>query len=348
MKKDIVKMPTLSLERQSASKVIAVMNNKGGCGKTTLSIALGVTMARMGKNVLFVDCDPQTNMSQRLSIPEGWQPHKRIGRMFQEAAQLDRGEDVGEYTRIGHFPFLYRLKDENGNFYSHKRGVIGILPGDHYSELDAINAAPKIAHNEFMEHDDRDISRWFRKKIRSYARHYDCIIIDTAPALEGNLLNMLAAKTVDDIIAPIDGLEAAFGIKGLLSWASTVTEGLVKRPNITFAMVKYQADSRWTNLGDPLSVRNSVYKVLKESFRDYVYDNGVHESLAIRGKVPGFGRRTDYDELAVEILKRTAVDRPSVFHYATPAVLTSLQAKLAKIEKESQWKRPDFLEPDYC
>ena len=49
-------------------KIISIINQKGGTGKTTTAINLGVALARMGKRVLLVDLDPQANLSYAFGI----------------------------------------------------------------------------------------------------------------------------------------------------------------------------------------------------------------------------------------------------------------------------------------
>ena len=49
-------------------RVIAVSNQKGGCGKTTTAISLSSSISLKGKRVLLVDCDPQSHATLGLNI----------------------------------------------------------------------------------------------------------------------------------------------------------------------------------------------------------------------------------------------------------------------------------------
>ena len=59
---------------------VVVLNRKGGVGKTSTCFHLSGTLARMGRRVLLVDCDPQANLSEGLlgAQVEGLPPDRTV------------------------------------------------------------------------------------------------------------------------------------------------------------------------------------------------------------------------------------------------------------------------------
>src|SRR5450432_2200873 len=66
-------------------RTIAIINQKGGCGKTTTSINLAACLARLGQKTLLVEMDPQGHCGVGLAVPE-----EQIERTIYDALIEDR------------------------------------------------------------------------------------------------------------------------------------------------------------------------------------------------------------------------------------------------------------------
>lgn len=62
------------------TNVVAVINQKGGTGKTTTTINLGSALSKLGKKVLLLDLDPQSNLSYSLAVTN---PDATLADVFQ-------------------------------------------------------------------------------------------------------------------------------------------------------------------------------------------------------------------------------------------------------------------------
>jgi chromosome partitioning protein len=77
----------MSQEKEGVMRTIAIVNQKGGCGKTTTAINLSACLALQNKNVLLIDLDPQSNASIGLQINVE-ELEKSIYDVFSDTARL--------------------------------------------------------------------------------------------------------------------------------------------------------------------------------------------------------------------------------------------------------------------
>ena len=164
-----MKMPE-QRSRPRNGRVIALANQKGGTGKTTTTVNLGIGLARLGKKVLLIDADPQGDLTTCL----GWQD--------QDSLQTTLATVMGKIIRDEPF-----TADEG--ILHHSEGV-DLMPAN--IELSALEMSLVNA-----------MSREFtlRTYINEAKKHYDVVLIDCMPSLGMITINALAAA--DSVIIPV-------------------------------------------------------------------------------------------------------------------------------------------------
>ena len=158
--------PSLPTVQMNQALCIAVINQKGGCGKTTTSINLSAALAEMGYRVLLVDMDPQAHATLGLGIT---------------------GEDL-EFV-------IYHL------FLRENLSALRIMQKTFHKNLKLMPASGLLAsaQMELLSVPQRD--QILKRRLAELKDLFDFVLIDCPPSLNVLTINALTAAT--RVIVPI-------------------------------------------------------------------------------------------------------------------------------------------------
>ena len=164
------------------AKIFAIANQKGGVGKTTTSINLAASLARMHKRVLLVDLDPQGNATMGSGINK---------------SDLETS--------------IYEVLTGR----SDSRSVLAHTPNAGYVVLPA-NADLPAAEVELLDQNDRETI--LKRALQPLINDYDYILIDCPPSL--NMLTVNALVAAEGVLIPMQC--EYFALEGLSALSNPI------------------------------------------------------------------------------------------------------------------------------
>ena len=180
-----------TMKNSKTARIITVANQKGGVGKTTTTMNLGVALSKAGHRVLLIDGDPQANLTSYLGVTPG------EGK-FEDLHTLDE-------IYLSKRPVESKGKNL---FITPTQSGPDLIPSD--------RALSGVEYYLFTKSDREMVLSRFLDCVRS---EYDFIFIDTPPSL--NLLTLNALCASHWVLIPVQpeffSLEGIIKIKDIIS-----------------------------------------------------------------------------------------------------------------------------------
>ncbi|MFF0492066.1 ParA family protein [Nocardia sp. NPDC004068] len=179
-------------------RVVAVMNYKGGVGKTTLTANLGAVAASRGLRVLLIDLDPQTNLTFSFYSVEDWNDRLKDTRTIR---QWYGGEMPGREISLAELV----VTPERANGRIENTGGRLDLISSHLGLIDIdLELAAMLGGTTTLEASKRrflDLHSCLRRALMDeHFRAYDLVLIDCAPNF--GLVTKTAIVASEQILVP--------------------------------------------------------------------------------------------------------------------------------------------------
>ncbi|AWB85062.1 ParA family protein [Corynebacterium liangguodongii] len=259
------------LLRHGPAKVISMVNQKGGVGKTTSTINLGACLAEQGRSVLLVDLDPQGALSAGLGVAHDEEQVTVYDLLFDSTANV--------HAAIRH------------------TNVAG---------LDLVPANIDLSAAEIQLVNEVGREQTLARCLRPARAEYDYIVLDCGPSLGLLTVNALAAS--HGVIIPMEC--EYFSLRGLALLTDTV-EKVRDRINFDLEIIGILVTMFDRRTSHAREVMDRVLEVFGETVFDTVITRTVRfPETSVAGEpiitwAPRSQGAEQYRNLALEVLERT-------------------------------------------
>jgi chromosome partitioning protein len=264
-------------------KILGLVNQKGGVGKTTTAINLAACLALQGIKILLVDCDPQANCSSGL----GFQRDDNRRSIYDVLMGDAPAEQVILPTEID---------------------KLSLLPGS--KNLTGANVELATAADRALR---------LRRALEPIKEDYELVILDCPPALDLLTLNVLAAA--DTLIVPMQA--EYFALEGISELISTLERvRAAYNPTLTIEGVLMTMYDDRTNLAQQVTDTLREY-FKDRLYHTVIPRNVRLAEAPSHGKPVALydprSRGTEaYFEMAGEFLARNGIEIPQKANSAAP------------------------------
>lgn len=263
-------------------KIISLVNQKGGVGKTTTSINLAASLGLLNKKVLLVDIDPQGNSTTGVGVNKG----NLNGTVYEALINEMTPESVIKKTKFKN---------------------LDLMPA-------SMNLVALDVQLNNMQRQDPTLvkSAQLKRVLDAVKDNYDFILIDCPPSLSTITNNALTAS--NSVMIPVQC--EFFALEGIMQLLNTITVARKKvNPDLEIeGVVLTMLDAR-TILG------LDVVENIRSFFKEKVYDTIVPR-LIVLAEAPSHGKpisyynskskgTTAYLNLAKEVIERNAREEKS-------------------------------------
>lgn len=231
--------------------IISIAIQKGGSGKTTTAVNLAAALQQLGKRILLVDSDPQSNLSQSLGIREP--PERNLYTEWKQEMDGGGGSSVAQQQE------------------SLRESIVHTATG-----LDLLPGSPALKETESELFSAEEGESLLSDMLHSVAEDYDFVFIDCPSAL--GMLTRSALVASRYVLMP---LQAEFlplnGARMAMDFLSGDIARIRKRRNTTIDVLGFV----FNRYDDRRTVNRRMCRELEEQYPDKVFKTRIRTNISL-------------------------------------------------------------------